>query len=791
MARNQFELLRQRRFLPFFVTQCLGAFNDNVYRQAIIGLLFWMGVPAEQRTLYSNLAPALFILPYFLFSAPAGQIAEKLEKARLVRITTALEIAVMMLAAVGFLTGNLPLLLVALFGTGVQSTLFGPVKYSILPAVLRREELTGGNGLVEMGTSVSILFGMIVGGLIFAVAGGYGPVAAALLIVALAVLGNVVSRMIPVIGAAAPELKLRANPLPESLAIWRLTGKQPAVRKAVLGVSWFWFIGTVLTAQLPSYAEINLGGRQELYIVALALFSVGTGVGSLLCERLSGRVVEIGLVPLGAAGISVFLLDLYFARSSAALTSSMGTAAFLAQPGSWRIVVDLTMVGVFVGFFVVPLFALIQSRTPPAQISRVIAGMNIQNSLFVVIAAALGITVQRVLGWTVPQVFLALAIANTLVAIYIFTIVPEFAMRFVTWLLVSTLYRLRVQGVEENVPEEGPAIVVCNHVSYLDALILGGTIKRPVRFVMYYKIFNIPGPALDLPHREGNSHRGREGAPRPDAARLRRDRCGLGGRPGRRHLPGREPDPRRRHRAIPAGYRAHSRSAPGTGAADGVAGDVEQHVEPQRFQHGPRAVAPAIPCPDRRGGGPAARRRRHDGRTAGGGGARAAWRRRLIPPAAAAGPPRGRSLERVSAGVRAQPLRPGTGRRRLPDVGDPRPVAHEHRVGAQPVFRVRRTVAADQVEPVPVPGADEGRPGAYPALLERAPVVRAERVGDPELTLDVEHREAAPVRGPQYPRRRAGRAVGVEREQAHGGAVLIVALTASRRPAARPSTRRR
>ncbi len=493
MARNQFELLRQRRFLPFFVTQCLGAFNDNVYRQSIIGLLFWMGVPAEQRTLYSNLAPALFILPYFLFSAPAGQIAEKLEKARLVRITTALEIAVMMLAAVGFLTGNLPLLLVALFGTGVQSTLFGPVKYSILPAVLRREELTGGNGLVEMGTSVSILFGMIVGGLIFAVAGGYGPVAAALLIVALAVLGNVVSRMIPVIGAAAPELKLRANPLPESLAIWRLTGKQPAVRKAVLGVSWFWFIGTVLTAQLPSYAEINLGGRQELYIVALALFSVGTGVGSLLCERLSGRVVEIGLVPLGAAGISVFLLDLYFARSSAALTSSMGTAAFLAQPGSWRIVVDLTMVGVFVGFFVVPLFALIQSRTPPAQISRVIAGMNIQNSLFVVIAAALGITVQRVLGWTVPQVFLALAIANTLVAIYIFTIVPEFAMRFVTWLLVSTLYRLRVQGVEENVPEEGPAIVVCNHVSYLDALILGGTIKRPVRFVMYYKIFNIPG----------------------------------------------------------------------------------------------------------------------------------------------------------------------------------------------------------------------------------------------------------------------------------------------------------
>ncbi|MCL1635574.1 MFS transporter [Luteimonas sp. SX5] len=492
MAHNQFELLKQRRFLPFFLVQSLGAFNDNVYRQAIIGLLFWLGVTPEQRTLYTNLAPALFILPYFLFSAHAGQIAEKLEKSRLIRITTTMEIAIMTLAAVGFLTQNMVVLLVALFCTGVQSTLFGPVKYSILPSVLKPEELTGGNGLVEMGTSISILCGMIFGGLIFQLAGSHGPVAAATAVIALAVLGNLVSRAIPRAEAGAPDLKINWNPLPESLAIWRLTRKQLAVRNAILGVSWFWFVGTVLTAQLPTYAETNLGGLQPLYIFALALFSIGTGVGSLLCEKLSARTVEIGLVPLGAFGISAFMIDLYFARSGLAPASGLTIPQFVQQAGSWRIMIDLTGIGFSAGMFVVPLFALIQSRTPRDELSRVIAGMNIQNALFIVAAAVAGIVVQRFLGWTIPQVFLALALANALVAIYIFTIVPEFAMRFLSWVMVRALYRLKIRGVEEHVPDDGPALIVCNHVSYMDALILAASIPRPVRFVMYYKIFNIP-----------------------------------------------------------------------------------------------------------------------------------------------------------------------------------------------------------------------------------------------------------------------------------------------------------
>ncbi len=492
MAHNQFELLAQRRFLPFFVVQSLGAFNDNVYRQAIIGLLFFLGVSSEQRTLYTNLAPALFILPYFLFSGLAGQIAEKLEKQRLIRITTMMEIGIMSLAAIGFLSGSMPILLVALFLTGLQSTLFGPVKYSILPSVLKPEELTGGNGLVEMGTSMSILLGMIFGGLIFVVAGAHGPQAAAAAIVVLAITGNLVSRLVPRVEASAPDLKINWNPLPESLKALRLTRRTPAVRNSVLGISWFWFVGTVLTAQLPTYAELYLGGGNTLYLFCFVLFSVGTGIGSLLCEKLSRRTVEIGLVPLGAFGMTVFCADLYFAQPGLATTSGLSVREFVAA-GHWRIIADLTLIGLFAGLFIVPLFALVQSRTPKTELSRVIAGLNIQNAFFIVLAAVLGIVVQRVLGWSIPEVFLGLAIANALVAIFIFSLVPEFFLRFIAWMYVSVFYRVDIRGIEEHVPDEGAALLVCNHVSYMDPLVISGAVPRPIRFVMYYRIFNVPG----------------------------------------------------------------------------------------------------------------------------------------------------------------------------------------------------------------------------------------------------------------------------------------------------------
>ncbi|HSD16699.1 MAG TPA: MFS transporter [Thermomonas sp.] len=493
-GHSQFDLLKQRRFLPYFTVQALGAFNDNVFRQAIIGLLAAMATagtldPATRGT-YTQLAPAVFILPYFLFSSIAGQFAERTEKSRLIRITTAMEIAIMSLAAVGFLLQDMRVLLVALFATGVQSTLFGPVKYSILPSVLKPEELTGGNGLVEMGTSIAVLLGMLFGGLIFTVAGEHGTQAAAVAVIVLAITGNLLSRAIPAVPAAAPDLKIQWNPIPESLAILRLAKKQLAVRNSILGVSWFWFAGTVLTGNLPVYAETHLGGAPTLYVFALAVFSIGVGAGSLLCEKLSARTVEIGLVPLGAIGMSACIVHLAMAPAIAAKGLDVG--GFIARPGSWRVVLDLAGIGLFSGFFVVPLFALIQSRSPRGELSRVIAGMNIQNAVFIVAAALGGVALQQALGWSIPQVFMALGLSSILVAAWIFSIVPEFLMRFLSWLLVRTLYRLKLHGIEKDVPDEGAALLVCNHVSYMDALILSASIPRPVRFVMYYRIFNIP-----------------------------------------------------------------------------------------------------------------------------------------------------------------------------------------------------------------------------------------------------------------------------------------------------------
>jgi 1-acyl-sn-glycerol-3-phosphate acyltransferase len=492
MAHNQFSLLASRRFAPFFLTQLLGAFNDNVFRNATLVLITaYMGLSQQQQSLYTNLAPALFILPFFFFSATAGQLAEKYEKTRIIRAVKVFEIVVMGIAAWGFYGHHAGLLLVVLFLMGLHSTVFGPIKYSILPQALRPEELTGGNGLVETGTAMSILFGMMLGGALML--SGHGPLLASLAVIAIALVGYVASRYIPLAPATSPNLKIDWNPFTESWYILKLCAKQRAVFNSVLGISWFWFFGTALTAQLPVYAEANLGGSSSLYLLTLGVFSIGTGIGSLLCERLSHRTVEIGLVPLGAIGVTAFGIDLYFARTGVAPVSGLGLAGFIQAAGSLHILIDLLLIGVFGGFYLVPLFALVQSRTPKSELSRVIAGNNILNAGFIVTAAVFGIVSQRLLHWSIPQFYLAVAVLNGIVALYIFTLVPEFLMRFLAWIYVSLFYRVRSVGIEDLVPDEGPALLVCNHVSYMDALILSSAIPRPIRFVMYYKIFKTPG----------------------------------------------------------------------------------------------------------------------------------------------------------------------------------------------------------------------------------------------------------------------------------------------------------
>ena len=486
---NQYALLKQRRFLPFFLTQFLGAFNDNVFKNALIILVAFHATSMSSlgAATLSNLAQALFILPFFLFSATAGQLADKLEKSFVIRLVKIAEIAIMVLGAAGLYFRNLTLLLAALFLMGLHSTVFGPVKYSYLPQHLEPQEIVGGNGLVEMGTFLAILLGTLLGGFLIA-EGSPAPVAAAVLL--LAVLGYLASRGVPHSPPAAPELAVNWNPFSETWRILRFLRGNRTVFLSVLGISWFWFLGAIYLSQFPVYTKEVLSGNEEVVTVLLALFSVGVGAGSLLCERMSGRRVEIGLVPFGSIGLTLFGVDFYFASTGLAPHAPWGAAAFLRETAHWRILADLALIGVFGGFYIVPLYALVQTRSEASHRSRVIAGNNVLNALFVVAAALTAIGLLD-LGLTIPQLFLAAAFFNAAVALYIYTLVPEFLMRFLIWLLVHTVYRLEKSGLE-NIPASGPAVLVCNHVSFVDGLVIAAACPRPVRFVMDHQIFKVP-----------------------------------------------------------------------------------------------------------------------------------------------------------------------------------------------------------------------------------------------------------------------------------------------------------
>ncbi len=488
---NQFSLLAQRRFAPFFVTQFLGALNDNIFRNGLVILITFQGVRIAgiDAGQLANVAGALFILPFFLFSATAGQLADKYEKSRLMRAIKLLEIALMMLAAIAFVTQSYSLLLVVLFLMGCQSTLFGPVKYAYLPQQLATEELVGGNALVESGTYMAIIFGLIIGGISVA-ADQENQVVLASCLVGVSIFGYLASRQVPATKSADPDLMINWNAWTETWHIVGFAREKRSVFLSILGISWFWFFGSAMTIQLPAYTLEILNGNEAVTTGLLVAFAVGVGIGSLLCERMSGHRIELGLVPFGSIGLSVFAIDLYFAQPAMHGVDVNSVGEFLVRPGSWRILIDLSLLGAFGGFYSVPLYALIQHRTERQHLSRVIAANNIINALFMVSAAILAFGVLAS-GLSIPQFYLILALLNALVAVFIFTLLPEFLMRFLVWILVNMLYRLRPTGLE-NIPVDGPAVIVCNHVSFIDALLISGSIRRPLRFVMYYKIFQIP-----------------------------------------------------------------------------------------------------------------------------------------------------------------------------------------------------------------------------------------------------------------------------------------------------------
>jgi len=488
---SQFSLLRQRRFAPFFATQFLGAFNDNVFRNGLVILITFQGtrVAGLNASELANVAGALFILPFFLLSASAGQLADKFEKSRLIRAIKILEIGLMLLAGYAFVSGNYLTLLLVLFLMGCQSTLFGPVKYAYLPQQLASEELVGGNALVESGTYMAIILGLLVGGLSVAIDPESHVLIAACLL-AVAVLGYISSRSIPLTRAVDPGLKFSWNAWRETWHIVSFARQDRSVFLSILGISWFWFFGSALTLQVPAYTLQILNGSEEITTVLLVAFAVGVGAGSLLCEKMSGRRIELGLVPFGSIGLSLFATDLYFSQPVANLSAVSTVGDFLLRPGSWRILADLALLGAFGGFYSVPLYAMIQDRAERRHLSRIIAANNIINAVFMVAAALLALTMLGS-GLSIPQLFLVLAALNAAVALYIYSLLPEFLMRFLTWILINTLYRVRAVGLD-NIPHEGPALLVCNHVSFVDALIIGGCVRRPVRFVMWYRIFQIP-----------------------------------------------------------------------------------------------------------------------------------------------------------------------------------------------------------------------------------------------------------------------------------------------------------
>jgi len=488
---SQFQLLREKRFAPFFWTQFLGAGNDNVYKNALV---IFVAFQAAALTTFSsndlvNIAAAVFIFPFMLFSATAGQLADKYEKSRLIRLIKIFEIAIMVIGAVGFYRRDLVLLFVALGMMGVHSTLFGPVKYAILPQHLRNDELVGGNGLVEMGTFVAILLGEIVGGLVIAIKPD-GPIFAGATAIAIALAGYLVSRRIPETPAVAPELRINWNPFTETWRNLRFAHGNRVVWLAMLGISWFWFYGATYLTQFANFTKDVLGGDEHVATLLLAIFSIGIGVGSLLCERLSGHKVEIGLVPFGSIGLSVFAIDLYLASRSLAPQGLAGIGAFFAIGAHWRVIADLILIGMFGGFYIVPLYALIQERSEPAFRSRIIAANNILNAIFMVASAGIALALLKA-GLSIPQLLLVTGLMNAVVALYIYLLVPEFLMRFLAWLLVHTFYRVDKEGLD-RIPAEGPCVIVCNHVSFVDAIVIAACVRRPIRFVMDHRIFRIP-----------------------------------------------------------------------------------------------------------------------------------------------------------------------------------------------------------------------------------------------------------------------------------------------------------
>ena len=435
--KSQFKLFFQRRFLPFFVTQFLGAFNDNLFKNSLLVIVVSSAMAGSDSTtnFTTNLAAGLFILPYFLFSTTAGLLADKYDKALLIRRIKIAEIIIMLAGCYALWSLNITLMLAILFCLGTQSSFFGPIKYSIIPQHLDNSELLGANAQVGMGTFVSILLGTLIGGWIVTME--QGPIWVGGLTVAVAIIGWLSSKEIPPAPSASDDIRISLNPIAEALQNFKLAKKDPTVFYCILANSWFWLYGGSFLTQVPNFAVTVLNGHATLITILLAAFIIGVAIGSLLCTKLSGGVVEPGIVPIGAIGLTVFAIDLFFSSSAFQLgnqsASSVLPVQFFGLIGALRVTFDLIFIGLFGGLYIVPLYSMIQQRSASDVRARVLSVNNICNAFYMVVGSIIGIICLSILSWTIPQFFFGIAVMNMLFTGYIFYRVPEFLQRFKIW----------------------------------------------------------------------------------------------------------------------------------------------------------------------------------------------------------------------------------------------------------------------------------------------------------------------------------------------------------------------
>lgn len=494
MSQTSPSLLRQRKFLPFFITQLTGAFNDTLFKSIFTLLVTYHASQygGLKPVIAANLIAVLFITPFVLLSATAGQLADKFDKASLMRAVKIFEIVIVLVAAYGLIEHVAWVLYLCVCFMGVHSALFGPAKYAYLPQHLSNKEVIGGNGLVEMATFISILLGSVVAGELIQ-KGQLGVQVVAGLCIFVAFVGYFSSRFIPST-PSLESLEMNWNPFTESIRNLKLARTDAVVFYAMIGISWLWFFGSVFLTNFAPLAKNMLYANERVVTLMLSVFSIGIGLGSMLCEKLSRQQLEIGLVPFGAIGMSLFGIDLYFSIerfvASGIGSDLMGLSSFMLHPASIRLLLDLFLLSVFTGLYSVPLYAMLQTYAQPTHRARIVAANNIINSLFMVVASLMALVLSS-FGATVAQILGLTAILNVFVAIYIFRLVPTFFLRFLSWILTTIFYRVKFLH-RERIPAQGAAILVANHVSFVDALFLMAVSPRPIRFVMDAQIFKVP-----------------------------------------------------------------------------------------------------------------------------------------------------------------------------------------------------------------------------------------------------------------------------------------------------------